>query len=874
MSPSRLFRRIAYWWRFRAEQADLREELDAHRELLAADLERGGMSSDVARAEANRAMGNETYMREEARGVWLSVELDTVLKDWSHAWRGLRRSPVFTIVVVLTLALGIGANTAIFSVVHHLILAPLPYQDGNRIVALQTATAGDPDINFGVAAEQFVTWRARSRTLEEFAADNRERFRLGDDDVQDTVSGAAISPSFLPMLRLHPVRGRAFTADDGRPGAQPVVMIGYRLWQLRYSGASDAVGKVIKVNGRPRTIVGILPIEMSVPMSDGMDPDVWLPLNIDSGGAGYEAFARLRPGATSEMATRELQSIMSTLPDVAKWKNLRVWARSPADFVDPRKRRAIEILFVAVGGLLLVACANIANLLLMRAWTRQREFAVRQALGAGRLRLARQLLTESVMLAAVGGGLGLLIASQGLRALIALRPEKLADLDGVHINAAVLMWTAVISLATGLLFGMGPALLSGNSSMSDALRAGIRTTMGSRAARRLRSGLLVVEIALSLMFLVAAGLLVRSFVALERAPIGFDPDGLVGVSVRIAHEPAPVDRESRRQMLIASLREIPGVSQLASGPLPQTLVDVRTGPFAIEGPAGPQPLDVMFFATLFVGPDYFRVAGVSIVQGRTFNATDPEQASRELVVNRKLAERLWPTGNAVGSKFRVGEGKDAVWLTVVGVAGDFHLPGFERDIYSLQMYRPTNVAPRLIGEVVLRTTANPSTLEPAIRQAAERAGFPAKLVSVTAATSMLNERVLAGPRFALVLFAVFAMLALVLSAVGLYGIIAYAVTQRTREIGVRVALGADAIAVARLVLGDSARLVIVGAGVGLLGVYATTRMLTSFLYEIRPTDPTAVSGAVVLLAIVALVATLVPIRRALGIDPMDALRAD
>ena len=871
--PMRWIRRVVFWLRFRTRQEDLREELALHHELRANDFQRQGLSPDDANAAARRIMGNETYMREEARGVWLSSVLDAALKDWSHAWRGLRRTPVFTGTVVLTLALGIGANTAIFSVVQHLLLAPLPYPDGNRIVSLQTATAGDPNLTFGVTAEQFLSWRARSRTLDEFAADSRSRFRLGDA-ARDTVSGAAITPSFLPMLRVHPEVGRGFTDDDARPDAPAVVLIGHGLWQRRYGGSRDVIGKVIAVNGAPRTVIGVLPIEMSVPMSEGMEPDVWLPLTIDPAEEGLEAFARLRRGVTSEMATRELQSIMSTLPEVAGWKNLRVWARSATDLMDAQKRRAIEILFVAVGGLLLIACANIANLLLMRAWTRQREFAVRQALGAGRLRLARHLLMESVTLAVIGGAFGLLIAWQGLRAIVALRPEKLSDLDRVHIDVTAVLWTVVISLATGLLFGIAPALSSSGQSMSDALRAGIRTAAGNRTARRLRSGLLVVEIALSLMFLVAAGLLVRSFIALEGAPIGFDPDGLVAASVKLANDPAPSDREAVIQSLIGSIGSIPGVNQVASGALPQTLVDVRTGPFAIEGPMGPQPLDVVFFATLFVGHDYLRVAGVPLVQGRAFDATDPARTSRELIVNQTLAKHLWPDGRALGSRLRIGEGADAVWLTVVGIAGDMHLRGITGDIFTLQMYRPTSVAPRFMNGVLLRTNAPLSTLEPALRRAVERAGVSATLVSVRTAESMLNDRVLAGPRFALVLFGLFATLALVLSAVGLYGIIAYAVTQRTREIGIRVALGADSNVVARLILGDSVRVVVAGGCIGLLGAYAATRTLATFLYQISPTDPMVFAGVALLLSAVALIASLVPMRRALRVDPMDALRAE
>ena len=430
-----------------------------------------------------------------------------------------------------------------------------------------------------------------------------------------------------------------------------------------------------------------------------------------------------------------------------------------------------------------------------------------------------------------------------------------------------------MSVGTGLLFGVGPAFLAADRSLGDALRTGGRTAAGSGAARRLRSVLIVGEIALSLVFLAAAGLLVRSFVALARTPIGLDPNGLVTVEVRLPRQPAPADRAALEHTLASALRAIPGVSGVAFGG-GLAMTDVRAGPFAIEGPAGPQVTDLPFCETPFVGPEYFRVSRIPLVRGRTFDAADPAAASRELVVNESLARRFWPSGNALGSRLRVGDGADAMWLTVVGVAGDVRLPGMTGDLFNLQMYRPTSAAGRFVNLVALRVSAPPSPLEPALRRAVEGAGVSATLGQVWRTETVVDRRVLARPRFALAVFGAFAMIALAVSAAGLYGVIAYAVTQRTREIGVRVALGADAGAVARLVLGDSGRLVAMGAVVGLVGAYAGTRVLASFLYQVRPTDPTALGGAVLLLAVVALIATLVPVRRALRIDPMDALRAD
>jgi putative ABC transport system permease protein len=378
---------------------------------------------------------------------------------------------------------------------------------------------------------------------------------------------------------------------------------------------------------------------------------------------------------------------------------------------------------------------------------------------------------------------------------------------------------------------------------------------------------------------VAAGLLVRSFVMLEGTSIGFDPAGLVTVNVRFAHPPAPAHRDVIERTLMQAIGATPGVSEATLGGFPGALLqtDVRMGPYAVEGPNGPQTVDLQMCETPFVGPRYFHVTRVPLLQGRGFDAAEHADASRELVVNQTLARRLWPNGNALGAKLRVGEGTGATWLTVVGVAGDLNLPGLAQgDLFKLQMYRPASEAGNLVSNLVLRVVAGTSmaTVQPALERAVENAGISATLRSLDPAESTFDRRVLARPRFALVLFGLFATIALAVSAVGLYAIVAYAVTQRTREIGVRVALGAEPSAVARLILGGSARLVGAGACLGLLGAYATTRMLTTFLYDLSPTDPFAFGAAVLLLSAVALVASFIPMRRALRIDPMEALRAD
>jgi len=849
-----------------------------HRELLAADLERRGVAPGAANVAARRAMGNETLMREEARGVWLASGVESILKDWRDAWRGLRRSPTFTALVVTTVALTIAANTVVFSVVQHVLLAPLPFPDGNRIVRVGWESTSDPQVGqFGVSTDIVRRVSARSRTVEHLAAVTRQQYRVGNDPEEPAVAAASVSPSFLPLLRVRPALGRGFTPEDARPGAPPVMMIGFPMWQARYAGASDVLGRVVDLDGTPRAIVGVLPNGFDIPISLDETPDVWLPLALDTVTRLNSAFARLRPGATSASASRELEAIAREVPDTGSAHGYRLVATTARDRVDANDARAIQLLFAAVGALLLIACANVANLLLMRGWNRRRELAIRLALGAGRGRLARQLLSESVLLAVLGGGIGLLVAWRAVHTLIAIYPGSLTmgtlgSLDGVAVDGTVLVWTATLSVATGLLFGVGPAVLAGDRSLGDALRTGGRTAVGSGAARRVRNLLIVGEIALSLVFLAAAGLLVRSFIALARTPIGYDPVGLAAIETKPPRQLQARDRATMEAALIGAVRATPGVREAALGGLPQT--NVWPGPFAVDGPAGPQVIDLAFCEMPFVSPEYFHVARIPLVQGRTFDAANPASATGELVVNEALARRLWPARSALGARLRVGDGPRAKWLTVVGVAGDIHLPGTTGDLFNLQMYRPTDAGSDVVSSLLVRVTGRASGLEPALKQAVEGAGVSARVGRVLMADDIVARRVLARPRFALAVFGVFATIALAVCAAGVYGVIAYAVSQRTREIGVRVALGAEPLAVARLVLADSGRLVLVGVALGLAVALAATRVLTSFLYRVRPADPAALGGAVLLLVVVALVATLVPVRRALRIDPIDALRTD
>lgn len=852
---------------------EMDEEVELHLAMRIDELRALGMSDADAEVEARRRFGDSEAFRDyalrraERRAHRLDVArwVDESAQNVRVALRQFRQAPALSVVVVLTLALCIGATTAVYSVVRHLLLAPLPYADGNRIVSLETRRANEGDLRWDIAADLFRLWVARSRTLQDFAAHENARFPLGGDPARDSVRVALVTPSFLPMLRVRPRLGRGFTPDDERRGAPNVAMISEGMWRERFGGEANVVGRSLDVNRLPRTIIGVVPDGVGAPAQDEQPPAVWLPLNIDSS-KSVSGFARLRPGVSSAAATRELQSILQTLPDTGWLRERRAEARTARDRVDPKRQRGVELLFAAAAGLLIIACADVAGLLLMRGWSRRREFAMRQTLGASRGRLARQLLTESLLLSVPGAALGVPVAWIGLRAA--------GYLTVASLDAATLLWTTAASMGTALLFGVGPALLAGGGrSLDVALRTAGSWDRGSGTAGRAHAAVVVGQIALSLVFLAAAGVLVRSFVALVRTPIGYVPAGLFAVQVERTPAPARHLTSAERvaaQTLRETLAATPGVTEVAVGTAPMT--NMGMGPTAVDGPTGVRPVGPQVTGMAYVSPEYFRVTRIAIVRGRGLDP-DPATAAGEVVINQLLARRLWPDRDAVGARLRLGDGADATWLTVVGVAGDVRMPGVTDEFFGLQMYRPAGAAPRFDGSLVLRAQGDAAMLRPVLAQAVERAGVGATLRNVLAAGSAL-EYAYRGPRFAVSLFGAFALLAIVLAAVGLFGIIAFAVARRTREIGIRVALGADPAALTRTILGQSLRLVAVGCVIGILGAFGAGRALATVVYDVRPTDPAALGAAVVLLAVVALAASAVPVRRALRIDPTDALRAD
>ncbi len=792
--------------------------------------------------------------------------LQGLAHDLGLTARQLAKARGFTFVAVITLALGIGANTAIFTVVHHLLLDPVPYPDGNSVVMLMR-TAGGGKFTSTPDTTAFAAWQTRTHTLESFAAAREQQLPVGHLALADTVPVAYVTPGFLNLLRVRPQLGRDFVSADTLSGATPVAIIGDGLWRSAYGGRPDVLGAPLRVNGRPYTIVGVGPRALTVPMLDDPPRDLLLPYRMDSA-AYFYAFARLRPGVTTAAASQEMDAIVQSTAGGQAESHQGARAMRAQDFLNPRETQTVKILFAAVGALLLIACANVANLLLARGWTRRREFALRIALGAGRARLVRQVLAESVALAVVGGALGVMVAYVGLHVIIALGAATLRDLDTVHIEPAVLVWSLAISIGSGLGFGAIPALFSGSRPPGDVLRSGSRTASGGTASARVRSALVVAEVAISLVLLVGAGLLARSFMGLVRMPLGFEATGLVLVGTAPGPSVTPQTAYTEEQAVVRRLDGSPGITGAQIGTFPQWDFTYASD-FQTDGPGGPTPTDVHFAAVTVAAPGYFRFMGIPLLAGRGFDSTNVAGEATTVVINRALAQRLWPGVNPIGLQLRPYE--KAPWFTVIGVVANTRLPGRTGDTHDLQMYEAGG---RFLGsEGLLVRTADPSAAVPAVKRALAEAGSSLRLQQVYYPKRILDLG-LAPLRFAMALIGAFALIALVLTAVGLYGVVAYAVVHRTREIGIRVALGAQAGAVSRLVLGQGLRLTVVGLVIGLVGAAFATRTLTTMLVGVNPLDPLTFVAIPVLLLATTLLAAYVPTRRALRVDPTEALRAE
>lgn len=893
---------------------DADDEMRFHLDMWTREFIAQGMSGSDAEAAAMRRFGDaRAYRHYAGERATRKARIDRAaewLAEWMQdvhfALRHFRKAPAFTAIAVLTLALGIGANTAIFSVIHRMLIAPLPYPNGGRIVSLRLKSFGgsgpafaglvsiSPDAPMNPRPQLVSAWQQRTKSLETIAGFVPEYLALDANGEQDTVSHVFVTANFLPTLGVRPVIGHGFSADDER-GDSRVAMISYEWWQRAFGGRTDVLGKTMAYEGKLYTIVGVTPSGLTLPMTaraldqlSMTSPDMWLPGTIARTGS---YIGLLRPGVDAADASRELDNIRQSLktatagPLGIKLDSVHALAMRAQDFLAPRDVQTMEVLFAAVGALLLIACANVANLLLVRAWSRRREFAIRMGLGAGRARLVRLALTESVFLALAAGVLGTLIAWEGLRVIVAMRPIALDSLATARIEPVVLAWTAGISLMTGIAFGGAAALFVSAQSTADLLRNETRTTSGTGATRRVRSSLIVLEVALSFTLLVGAGLLTRSFAALQRTPLGFDPRNLVSIDVF----PGPIlqrttTRAAVRDGILDRLRRVPGVVRASAGTLPAAGYALPDSLVVASADGTERRLGLGRYLNTWIDSAYFTTSGIRMIAGRapTLGATDDNlerpfaSMTEEIVVGRSLANELAPGGNAVGMHVRAiangGLPYNDAWSTVVGVVDDVRIPGAAIPNQPFQLYQllarnsPMAFVVRFGGAV-------PPDVESVLRNALHEV-YPTLIARRARLADDYLREAFAPTKFMLTLLGAFALVAIVLAGVGLYGTIAYTVSQRTREIGIRVAFGATPSAVRALVIRDGMRLVIGGLILGVVTAIVASRGLASLLYGIGASDPATFVAITLAVATIALAASYAPARRAVRIDPVDALRAD
>ncbi|MEP6572682.1 MAG: ABC transporter permease [Gemmatimonadota bacterium] len=870
-------RSFRFPWREPKEiDADLDDELRFHVEMRVAELQANGLSAEEARREALRRFGDLEDARHYCRSLDHRRAREDRRRDSFAGWRQdiafalrqLIRNPAFTTIAVVTLALGIGANTAIFSVVHRLLLDPLPYVNGNRIVMLMRAASHDQMVTTPTV-DLVEAWQAGSHSFEKIERFREDEYTLTGAGDPETLEAGLISATMPGFLGVHPLLGRTFLPEECAPGGAAIVVLGYGIWQRRFGGRTEVLGQAITLGGRIYTIVGVMPRDFDLPyFVGGAGRQVWLPLVVGPTDVGIQAIGRLRPGISAEDASHELTAIMATLPENKSGnREFTGLALRPQDLLGDDVRATLLVLFGVVGVVLLIACANVANLLLARASTRSREFVIRAALGAGRGRLIRQLLTESLCLAILGGVLGLLLAWRGLALIVSLRPESLSALDGVRLQPIALAWSLGVSILTGLLFGLAPAFLATEQRWGDALRSSAGGAGGPRSSRKLRGALVVLEVALSVTLLIGAGLLVRTVAGLEKVELGFEPRGLIDVPIVLPKEryPARGQLAVAFRELVTRLRTIPGASQvtLASGVPPR--YGVSFGELELEGHplAGGEKVSILGFGA--VQPEYFHLLGLRVLEGRIF---DPDTTGNPVMINRSMARRFWPGTSPIGHRMRMSS--SGPWQTIIGVVSDVRIPGRQGGTSELQTYSPFDGS---FEQAQLLFRGDPATLLPLIRREVSAFDPLVRVRDANAVDSMLDG-VLAGPRFSMALFGAFALLALLLATVGLYGVIAYSVSQRTREIGVRIALGAGAPAVIRLVVSQGLRLTIGGVVLGLVVAAGGTRAMRSMLYEVSPLDPFTFGAVALGLTAVAVVASYIPARRAARVDPVVALRSE
>lgn len=799
-------------------------------------------------------------------------------QDLHYGVRMLVKNPSFTIVAVLALALGIGANSAIFSVVNTVLLRPLPYKNPGRLVMLweELTHLGFPKNTPSPA--NFIDWRAQNTVFEAMAAMAERSFNLTGVGEPERFDGRRVSANLFDLLGVQPQLGRAFRAEEDKPGSR-VVILSNGLWQHRFGGDPRVIGQALSLNGESYTVIGVMPGSFQFPTQRDQ---LWVPLAFDAkeaasrGNHFLEVIARMRPGVTLQQAQAEMSTIAARLAQQYPEENLRVGSVVTAlqEQVVGDIKPALLVLLGAVGFVLLIACANVANLLLARAAARQKEIALRLALGAGRSRLTRQFLTESVLLAVIGGAVGLLLSIAGLRVLKTFIPDTISQAQAISIDAKVLVFTGLVALVTGIIFGLAPAMQVSHLDINDTLKEGGRDAAGGTRGNRIRALLVIGEIAVSFVLLMGAGLLINSFMHLRNLHPGFRANHLLTMKIPLSEVKYP-DKERRSPFYAEVLRRVqalPGVQSAAvAGNLPLTY-DGDSMPIGIEGRTDPPPDQRPDVILRVVGPGYFSTMGIPLVRGRDFSEQDKADSARVVIVSEKTARHFWPGENPIGKRLKPGStSRNIPWIEIIGVVKDVRQNDFVSEP-KMQMYMPyqqlNSFAPNAL---VVRTNVEPLSLAAAVRNAIWAVDKDQPVSNLRSMDEIVSEAV-ARQRFSMLLLGIFAALAMVLAAVGIYGVMSYSIAQRTREIGLRIALGAQKSDVLKMILRQGLRFVAAGLAIGLAASFVLTRVMASLLFGISATDPATFVAISLVLIAVALLASYIPAVRAMKIDPMLALR--
>jgi putative ABC transport system permease protein len=819
--------------------------------------------------------------------------LSTLWQDIRYGARMLLKNPGITMVVIIALALGIGANTAIFSVVNAVLIRPLPYQESDRLVFLNEKSPVLDEMS--ISYPNFLDWRAHNQTFEKMGVYNRASYNLSGPGEAERILTGQVSADLFSVLRVNAAHGRVFTNEEDKPGGTPVVVLSYPLWQRRFGGQTSILNQPITLNGKSYTVIGVMPesyaypsrVEMWVPVGQLSDQVSW---QSRGNHPGLYGVARLKPGATFEQADADMNNVAANLEKQYPDSNTatRVRLRPLLEIFVSDVRRALWVIFAAVGFVLFIACANIANLLLARATARKKEMAVRTAVGASRWRIARQLLTESVLLSLVGGVIGLLLAHWGIKLILYMSPNAIPRSREIGLDWIVLAFTVGVSFLTGILFGLVPAIQAGEVDVHETLK---ETGRGTTGRQWLRNSLVVVEVATTLVLLIGAGLMIRSFYQLQKVNPGFSHEHLTSFSVSLPEKKYTTEEQNASfyNRLLENIRALPGVETAAAASgLPLGNNGWQTS-FVVDGQPVPERELTPLMEACLVTPDYFRAMNIPVLRGRVFTDRDDRShlAGRDLsklneiqrliaggnsiIIDEEFAKKYWPNEDAVGKRIRLGREADAPVLEVLGVVGRVKMESLNQNSDRVQGYFAFNQVPQGDMTVVIKGTSDPNQLINSVRGAVREIDPDQPIYSPRTMDEIRAESV-APERLNLTLLSLFAGIALVLAIVGIYGVMSYSVTQRTHEIGIRMAIGARPRDVFRMVLGQGMKLALIGVVIGLFSAYLLTRLMETMLFGVEPTDATTFAAISIMLITVALLACYLPGRRATKVEPTVSLR--